>query len=997
MDLPIKPHNDTGGVQQQCFVRLIVQVPPAAAAGEPSAAHIDNTPHLFNSVLLTKPTIHHVALKANPTVTLPSLHSQKLLNDILHNNYNLIRLQLIAGDNTDLPQDQVTPDMILVDHHLDFAPLLHQASFTKTVQLKNNTLPPPQGKSAKKAPPKKGAKDADLGTEEKPLPEQCKITYSVKLVHSDSSSAAPQSLLPPAYATQGNFVNFSVGPVRYLPQRWLEPFLADETSDEQKLSLLKSHLFSYNVTFNLPFVENGLVTELPFSLPGGRLFQNQDASWDSLVIGFTKNLAFFLNPDTVHHWENMLFDKNNLNVSFSRSLNPDLVTDSSWEDFNEQKYRAEVQFVTDNTNGLSEFLEPGKTQHQFSDLPLMPPAPMEEAPEDEGNAKKKSAGKDKGVKIPKGLPQELTPEDPLKEGEQHPYIESQTSLDLLVSFDRPLIPLAQDRLKSKVKLSELIPKRKPIHKKISSTDTFKKQVSNIVNQLVQQYEQSSRANRSKSRPSDSSNRERFVFDLNTNGMFYSIKDSLKKAVIAIVQEKFASEQNKDPKQMQQFYNTVYVFLVEHIHEVLNDLYNSERGEGAGLEEDTSDSTSAEIQTLRRLAAESELEREYDTASKYYQQRIDLSPNSEVLWYEFALYNLRIHDEGKAEYCYRQCLGLNLTHTQSLLDYSILLMHQQKYKESQVLLNSLLDVDENNVNAWVVLSLLYEQMDVDEQARESLHHAKRLLQQQDGASISPLDIYLNVIHSILFTLHVDTVAEQLLLKVSADAPRQQSKHNPNEIHLLYGKMFMIRQDYERAEEQLKQALEKQYKYAEAWKLLGDVHFEQNRTAEAKQAYETSISVQPEGVAQDHVLFVRLGRLYLSLGEYESAKTMFVRATELWKSALTWMGLGASYYGCGMLDHAEQAMNEANVQNNRNVDVWAWLCVINAQKGQVKNAVQCRIQMERCSQGGRGDVFVNLKDVYLQKILSQVSSGSRSGGVNAEEFVDALQRALKGGSR
>lgn len=925
--LPIRVTDTT---QESCFIQLTALSDAEATENQNSQESVEN---ISKSPLLKKQEIQHVGLKSRLSIQIENLFSVKVLNDILHGEKKILRLDVVKGEDV---SQNATPETILATTYLDLSQLLHVNEFQQEIKFENKKEDP----SAKGKKPVPAAKGKPAAVEETPLPAHTILTYSVQL--HGRENIAPQK-------EKINFVNLSVGAIRNLPQSWIQPFLDVSASDEKKQELLKNHVFLYNVDFSIPCAVDGVLNDITFGSRNGKIIREND-SWDSISIVFDQPVSFYLNAETGKHFENMVFNKESFPITFYRVFNPQIVKDSTWEDYNKQKYTANILLKEGGVNGLAVYLEPGKKNHHFTSLPLTAEPPIVEIVQDD---KKKAPPKEKAIKLPKDFPADLAPEPPLKEGESHPYEISGTNIELEISFEYPIIPLAQDRLGSHLKLEDLIPKRDPILKKIPAVESFKSQVGKVISQLAQQFE----ITQKQSANSNLNIKEKFIFDLNSNGLFFSIKDLLKKTVISIVEEKFASQKNSDPKQLQQFYNTVYVYLMEQVHEVLNKLYNGETTLKSLSESiDESQTVLKQVNELKRLALESEFEEDYTLATEFFQKRIELLPNDVELWHEFAIFNLRIRDEGKAEYCFRQALGLNITHENSLLDYSVLLIHQEHYDECQALLNALVDINEENLQAWIILSLLYECMDLHEDAQEAITHAKQILASQ-GTPISSHNLYYNVIHYILYSLQIDSVAELLLQKLQAES-------TSGSLNVLYGKMFLLRQDFERAEEKLKLVLERQNNNVDAWQLLGDVHFEQNHKQEARQAYELCIGISSENQVQNPHLFMRLGQLYLDLNNAEGALAMYQRATELWYCSLTLLGLGVSYFRSEKYQLAEQALNEANILDNRNIHVWAWLTIVNTLVEQYATAALCKLQMDRSSR--------SLKDHYLQKIFSQVKN-------------------------
>ena len=58
----------------------------------------------------------------------------------------------------------------------------------------------------------------------------------------------------------------------------------------------------------------------------------------------------------------------------------------------------------------------------------------------------------------------------------------------------------------------------------------------------------------------------------------------------------------------------------------------------------------------------------------------------------------------------------------------------------------------------------------------------------------------------------------------------------------------------------------------------------------------------------------------------AKEVYLRAAKQSDWSIAWLGAGKAAFFAGELDQAEAALNQANVRDNTNADVWAWLALL-----------------------------------------------------------------------
>lgn len=75
-----------------------------------------------------------------------------------------------------------------------------------------------------------------------------------------------------------------------------------------------------------------------------------------------------------------------------------------------------------------------------------------------------------------------------------------------------------------------------------------------------------------------------------------------------------------------------------------------------------------------------------------------------------------------------------------------------------------------------------------------------------------------------------------------------------------------------------------------------------------------------------LFVQTAKLLLQGGRYNQARTILLYGCTIYTSATLFMLLGVCYLRLDELDDAEVALVEANLLDNRNSSVWAYLCLV-----------------------------------------------------------------------
>jgi len=138
--------------------------------------------------------------------------------------------------------------------------------------------------------------------------------------------------------------------------------------------------------------------------------------------------------------------------------------------------------------------------------------------------------------------------------------------------------------------------------------------------------------------------------------------------------------------------------------------------------------------------------------------------------------------------------------------------------------------------------------------------------------------------------------------------------------------MQRQDYVRCEENLQEALSMEPDSLEAWTMLAHSQFLQKQNNEAITSYEKALQIRAEPM--DNAVFLRLGQLLIDNGgaeQLERAKQVFLKACTTFSTASSWLGVGIACYMRGQYDQAEEALVEANIADNQNGVVWAYICL------------------------------------------------------------------------
>lgn len=156
-------------------------------------------------------------------------------------------------------------------------------------------------------------------------------------------------------------------------------------------------------------------------------------------------------------------------------------------------------------------------------------------------------------------------------------------------------------------------------------------------------------------------------------------------------------------------------------------------------------------------------------------------------------------------------------------------------------------------------------------------------------------------------------------------------------VLLGRLKIQQKSFIEAEENLKQAIVLKHENPDAWGLMGHLYFLTSRTEEAGDCYQRTLDYTTEA-SDMHAIYLRLASIYLEKGEFEKAKTTFLKACVRSPSCVSWLGVGIACYRLGDLAEAEDALSEANILNNKDAEVWSYLSLVCLETGRQLEAEQ-----------------------------------------------------------
>ncbi len=529
-------------------------------------------------------------------------------------------------------------------------------------------------------------------------------------------------------------------------------------------------------------------------------------------------------------------------------------------------------------------------------------------------------------KLPLAAPPLPKPEDGGEPTEVvNPFVTASSYITFRIVLSRPIVPElpAPPPLP---KPSDIVPPRPRVPKVIapsSGTEEFKGEVDALLNQLLDEY---GAVAESKGSASATELRQQFLFELNSSGKYFTFKEKLKKSVVRIVKERFHKTPSGTQAELETMVNELYVYLVQQMHVCLNQRFSA-----AALGAETADMDAAAeklpLDKLYLFAAECEANQQYDLATAYMQDIVCADDSSIEGWNAFAAFSFRMRNVPKGCECLREAVSIDPSHVPSLLAYAAVQLHLGDLDAAQAFLHGAAELDSGNSMTWVLLGLLYHMLERPIDAKSCNLEAIRL----------GLPTGATTPHQAAWRY----LLEYQLTGIAGKAIEQQKAANGSsyDTFVAAGEMHLLNDEFELAEENLKEALALEGDSFAAWALRGNTFFAQGSEGAdgAISAYETAVKDcdAPTTEARCAVL-MKLGELCVAQANFERAREVYYEVCQNIPTASSWLGLGLAYVGLDDLDSAEECFSEANITNNQNPLVWGHLTLLALRTGRESEA-------------------------------------------------------------
>ncbi|NXG64176.1 CFA70 protein, partial [Hemiprocne comata] len=310
------------------------------------------------------------------------------------------------------------------------------------------------------------------------------------------------------------------------------------------------------------------------------------------------------------------------------------------------------------------------------------------------------------------------------------YSEAGTFLVMEIKLDKALVPKrSREELSARVK--QMIPPRPLLPPRTSgakqAVEDYHSCVRNLAVAILREYQELFGKQLPKWGAIEPQTLEEQKLQLNCelarSGKKLVFKEQLQCAVVKIVREKYLKTMAfETQEQLQEFLSELYVYLVDQMHVDLNQLLSQEVVS-------PSPPTPLTEEQLCLFAREAELDKDYELANFYHQQRLSQDQHNIQSWLDYGAFHLLLKEPTKAQECFQQALSLDHHHIQSLLLCGTVAVLLQHYEEAETFFETACSLEPPSTVAWTLSGLFYELQDNHIRAEMAFREAKKLLQTQ----------------------------------------------------------------------------------------------------------------------------------------------------------------------------------------------------------------------------------------------------------------------------
>lgn len=205
------------------------------------------------------------------------------------------------------------------------------------------------------------------------------------------------------------------------------------------------------------------------------------------------------------------------------------------------------------------------------------------------------------------------------------------------------------------------------------------------------------------------------------------------------------------------------------------------------------------------------------------------------------------------------------------------------------------------------------------------HATPLLEEKEATPVDQTPVPEKSIFMIttewLLQMKAVVYAERALsheLLLTPDQPSLQ-------YYISMAQINILKKDFPKAEKILEEALQISYEQPDTWALLGHVKYFMGDAEGAQSCYKRTLAFVNDATDM-HPVYLRLASIYLQDKMFHKARETFLMACQSSPSSVSWLGVGIACYRMGNISEAEASLCEANILNNMDPEVWAYLSLV-----------------------------------------------------------------------
>ncbi|XP_066600394.1 cilia- and flagella-associated protein 70-like [Prorops nasuta] len=431
---------------------------------------------------------------------------------------------------------------------------------------------------------------------------------------------------------------------------------------------------------------------------------------------------------------------------------------------------------------------------------------------------------------------------------------------------------------------------------------------------------------------------RFIQYLIEKGVDIEIFQSLKSKVLLLLNEKFSiTKDDLTSTETQKLISSIYTRLTKQMETTLNEMVESKK---------IIDNNHIPMVDIYYYAEEAY---ELGLDAKHYHLTAISENNADPRgWLEYGIYLLKRNEIERSIECCRKALAIEKHYRLALLLYGGILLKKKQYTEAEVCFCTVTKIYPRFAEGWSILHLFYLKTQylpgihlTSRNADKCINNKERDIEPVEKHPDAWSDTFFqsNNIYSLtavlLFRLH--------LLELAGIAISEEISRNGYSLQALYYLAIehYLSRRYEDAISHLKKARSFHGLDFSIASLMGHCFYQLGDIDQAIFFYEFSNSYfsRPDDA---HLLHIRMGIYYESIGNFERATKMFLMACKSSPTPQSWLGLGKTFYSLHQLRQAEMCLLEANDLDHYNPDIWGYLSLINLSQKNYDEFHQCYLQ-------------------------------------------------------